>query len=415
MVAVAEDHFILVTAQGELSLAEVAAYLNKIGAYFQVEASSSQTAILHAPKLDVKKMMDRLGGLFKIGSAASVLNEKDVEDIDVLVEKLNNTAKFYDWVEDKARWSISTYSDETGFDTDFPALLQEYFKQRLRNDHVSKARYVPPKRTREIDQEIIADELIRQKILGGGFEIMAAHLAGKYYVGRTLAAVSNEEYRKRDLGRPVQNPRLTIPPKIARILINLTGLGPGQSLLDPFCGLGTILQEAAVLGLKVTGCDIRGDRVEGAAENLKWLAETYNLKIRDVEKQVFRADAKNLSQIIKRPIDGIATEPILLPPLRSYPSEANATKMLQEAAETYEESIPEMAAVLRSHGKLVLVAPYIQTNSGSKVSFNLEDVFKESGLKPHTFIHLPSLGTPVMAPPARDQKIRRGVYVLEKR
>ncbi len=414
MVAVAEDRFILVTAQGELSLAEVAAYLNKCGTYFQIEASSSQTAILHAPKLDAKKMVNRLGGLFKIGSATCVLNEKDVEDTDLLVEKLD-AAKFYDWVDDKARWSISTYSDETGFHPDLPEILQEYFKQRLRNDHVSKARYVPPKRTREIDQEIIAEELIRQGILDGGFEIMAAHMAGKYYVGRTLGAISNEDYRKRDLGRPVQNPRLTIPPKIARILINLTGLEPGQSLLDPFCGLGTVLQEAAVLGLRITGCDIRGDRVEGAAENLKWLAETYHLRISNIEKQVFRADAKNLSQIIKRPIDGIATEPILLPPLRSYPSEENATKMLQEAVETYEETIPEMAAVLKRNGKLVLVAPYIQTNKGSQVSFNLEDVFKEAGLKQHTFAHLPSLGTPIMAPPARDQKIRRGVYVLEKR
>jgi tRNA G10 N-methylase Trm11 len=409
----AEDRFILVTAQGELSLAEAAAYLNKTGAFFQIESSSSQTAVLYAPRLDTKKMMNRLGGLFKIGSAACIFNEKDIDDTDTLVTKLN-AAKFYDWVDDKARWSISTYSDETGFNPDLPELLQEYFKQRLRKDHVSKPRYVPPKHARQNDQEIIADELIRQGIMNGGFEIMAAHIADKYYVGRTLEAISNEEYRKRDLGRPVQNPRLTIPPKIARILINLTGLGPGQSLLDPFCGLGTILQEAAILGIHITGCDIRGDRVEGAAENLKWLTETYHLKIRDVEKHVFKADAKNLSQIIKRPIDGIATEPILLPPLRSYPSETTATKMLQEAAETYEETIPEIAAVLRRRGKLVLVAPYIQTNRGSQVSFNLEDVFREAGLKPHTFTHLPSLSTPVMAPPARDQKIRRGVYVLEK-
>ncbi len=62
----------------------------------------------------------------------------------------------------------------------------------------------------------------------------------------------------------------SLKPKIARWLINLSGLKPGQSLLDPFCGVGGILVEACLLGIKSTGVELDKRWAEGARRNLEY-------------------------------------------------------------------------------------------------------------------------------------------------
>lgn len=54
----------------------------------------------------------------------------------------------------------------------------------------------------------------------------------------------------------------------ARCLVNLSGVRPGGSLLDPFCGTGSILIEAALLGVGAFGSEIDATVCAGAARNL---------------------------------------------------------------------------------------------------------------------------------------------------
>lgn len=404
------DRFILVTAHGEMSLAEALSYLEAERVDYRVAASSRQVVLLDASGLDARVVMSRLGGLYKLGVVECVLSEADVADTVRVAEKLD-AVKFYGWLEEKVRWGVSSYGEE-GSDPDLHVFLVEYFKERLRRDGVKKARYVLPRRKEE--EEIISDDLVRKKVVDGGLEILAAHISGGYYVGRTLEVVRSQEFIRRDLGRPFQNPKISTPPKIARMLVNLTGVTSKGTLLDPFCGIGTILQEAVVLGLQILGGDIDRRRVSETVRNLKWLDETYNLRIGNVSDRVFTADARRLSGRLRVKVDGVATEPILLPPLKRYPSEEEAKDMLRRSAEIYEEAIPEMARVLKKGGRLALVTPYILTNRRTKATFNLDEVFKDSGLTPYQ----PSKGVrfryPLMASAGRDQKVLRGVYVLEK-
>jgi site-specific DNA-methyltransferase (cytosine-N4-specific) len=45
-------------------------------------------------------------------------------------------------------------------------------------------------------------------------------------------------------------------PQVARALLNIFGIEPGQSVLDPFCGSGTALVEGCHLGVNAIGTDI---------------------------------------------------------------------------------------------------------------------------------------------------------------
>ncbi len=112
---------------------------------------------------------------------------------------------------------------------------------------------------------------------------------------------------RRDRLKPFANSKKgLLPPKIARILVNLclgANYNPKQTLLDPFCGSGNILMEASLLNLHLIGSDINQQQLEGTKKNLTWLqAKNY---------QLFQADATQLSKQLKNKVEYIVTEPFM--------------------------------------------------------------------------------------------------------
>src|SRR3989344_7958542 len=77
-------------------------------------------------------------------------------------------------------------------------------------------------------------------------------------LAKTCAVQEFEEYSQRDYGRPGRGLVFgSMPPKLAKIMINLAQLPASATILDPFCGSGTILQEALLLGYQnVIGSDV---------------------------------------------------------------------------------------------------------------------------------------------------------------
>jgi tRNA (guanine6-N2)-methyltransferase len=61
----------------------------------------------------------------------------------------------------------------------------------------------------------------------------------------------------------------SLKPPVAAALVKLAEIAPRQSLLDPFCGSGTILVEAALMGAAAQGGDSDAAAVEHARTNLK--------------------------------------------------------------------------------------------------------------------------------------------------
>ena len=63
----------------------------------------------------------------------------------------------------------------------------------------------------------------------------------------------NRDFNKRKpQHRPFFKPT-SMHPKIARLLVNLAHVKAGNTVLDPFCGTGGILIEAALMKMKVSG------------------------------------------------------------------------------------------------------------------------------------------------------------------
>ena len=67
---------------------------------------------------------------------------------------------------------------------------------------------------------------------------------GTIYFGTATQSYSNTEVKNRDMNKPIRRESLAISPRLSKILINLSGAKPHDLMLDPFCGIGGILQEA---------------------------------------------------------------------------------------------------------------------------------------------------------------------------
>jgi tRNA (guanine10-N2)-dimethyltransferase len=73
---------------------------------------------------------------------------------------------------------------------------------------------------------------------------------------------------RRPRARPFFHPS-ALYPKFARGLVNLSRVKEGEIILDPFCGTGSILIEASIIGINSIGIDISMKMCKGALNNLK--------------------------------------------------------------------------------------------------------------------------------------------------
>lgn len=80
-----------------------------------------------------------------------------------------------------------------------------------------------------------------------------------------------------------------LPVRIARTMLNI-GLGDNlnKKVVDPCCGVGTVLLEAAVLGVDIEGYDLNDKVVENAIKNIEFFG--YDIKVQN----------KDISQIEKK-------------------------------------------------------------------------------------------------------------------
>ena len=103
--------------------------------------------------------------------------------------------------------------------------------------------------------------------------IEAFFAKNKIYCCLLLDKLSHEFTKRRSHLRPKPSP-ISLHPKLARAMVNLTGAEENDVILDPFCGSGGILIEAGLIGMKTIGYDINKKMVWKSMVNLKH----YNIK-----------------------------------------------------------------------------------------------------------------------------------------
>jgi len=93
--------------------------------------------------------------------------------------------------------------------------------------------------------------------------------SGKLLLAREICSINRSQFEERRASRWPFSLPTAMHPRVARTLVNLSGVRKGETLLDPFCGAGGILLEAGLIGCDVKGIEIKEEVAEGCEMNLR--------------------------------------------------------------------------------------------------------------------------------------------------
>ena len=128
-----------------------------------------------------------------------------------------------------------------------------------------------------------------------------------------------------------------MPAKLARCMVNLAKPETEELVFDPFCGTGSMLVEAALIGCRVLGLDIQRRMVRGTLKNMAY----FNIK----PEGVIVADARN-PPITK--IDCVVTDP---------PYGKSATTLKRTTKQIVEDVLMAVQEMLGKGHKVCMAAP----------------------------------------------------------
>ncbi|MHC1611563.1 MAG: methyltransferase domain-containing protein [Candidatus Methanospirareceae archaeon] len=144
--------------------------------------------------------------------------------------------------------------------------------------------------------------------------------------------------------RPFFSPGV-IMPKIARALVNLSGVKDKELFLDPFCGTGGIVMEAGAIGARIIGADVQNKMIRGAKENLKFFGLHGDLIVSDATKMPLKDNS----------VDAIATDlPYGRSSLVSWLGSSKSRSSYLE--ELYQDALDEIHRVLKTGRRAVIVS-----------------------------------------------------------
>lgn len=100
--------------------------------------------------------------------------------------------------------------------------------------------------------------------------VIRAYHSDRWYITREIWNNSiTSDFGRRAQMRPFFSP-ISLSPRTARLMINLSATMKGETILDPFCGTGGILIEGGILGRRVIGNDFALSMASGTKLNLKY-------------------------------------------------------------------------------------------------------------------------------------------------
>ena len=178
--------------------------------------------------------------------------------------------------------------------------------------------------------------------------------------------------------RPFDHPAGTKAP-LAYALLRLADVRPGETLLDPFCGGGTIAIEAAQAwpDLRVIAGDVDPSFLEGARQNAEAAGVGDRITLREM-------DARGLTQYLDAPVDRIVANP-------PYGIRMGKTSYLKGL---YSGFLQGASQALTAHGRVVVMTPRAETLRRALFALNgltplAERNIRSGGLYPVVFTLAP--------------------------
>lgn len=374
-----------------ISLAEIIAFLEARNYKFHIESLSKDFFVFQFGKKIDPSIINELGGIIKIGeintsfstdSLKRAICKRDKAAKKDIIATISQNSKILDSLANSTKkliFGVSTYCSDKKLHKITKSshrFFGSIIKKKLA-EQGKKSRFMGFPKDRRLSQ-LSHIEVIKKELIENNAEFLISINRNQTWLSTTKAVHNPFEFQKRDIEKPIQRKIFAMPPRLAKILINLSLCDQKRVLLDPFCGVGSILQEGLLNKSRVIGVDINPWCIEASERNLKWLIKNYEIK--KPEFRVMQGDIQDLSKKIGyEKIDCVATEPDLGPALRQVPTKAYAEKIIKKLDRLYYFFLRETYKVLKKNCRCVFVTPYLKTRSGSIVRMNLDEKAKKIG------------------------------------
>ena len=271
-------------------------------------------------------------------------------------------------------------------------------KHKLKNHGVS-VRIIPSK-TAALSTAISHNNklgLSEKKI-----EILAVRGGKKTIVALSEGAQNITSYAKRDQNRPKRDTFVgMLPPKLAQTMLNL-GAGENQPqiqalfggknfeipeiILDPFCGTGTVLQEALLKGFEVNGTDLSEKMIEFSKENSEWFLREF--KPHGEIGKIYQADATDEKWSFAKNLSTVVCETYLGQPFSAPPSPKKLEEVREICNRIISNFLKNLAPQITDGMQICIAVPAWKTQNGDFSHLPLVDFLNELGYNRKEFMRV---------------------------
>lgn len=344
---------------------------------------------------------ERLGGSIRV---ASVIGEMDAVQIPAVTRTLAKLLPtlLHNLPDDgKVKLGLSVFG--------LPATGQQLFRTGLELKKICKQAGRSVRLVPNNEPELNSAQVLHNNLTGDlGIELLLVRSGNKTLLAKTVAVQDISAYAARDQGRPKRDARVgMLPPKLAQTIVNLaagtTPAMPDTVLLDPFCGTGVVLQEAALMGYGVYGTDLEPRMIEYTGKNLEWLAGrgtavTPRLETGDATEHTWQP----LPQLV-------ACETYLGRPLSGWPNPEKLQEIIGTCNVIIEKFMRNLAAQIPAGTRCCLAVPAWKSPGGRVWRLSLLDRLDDLGYNRVSFEHAEETELVYSRP---DQIVARELLVI---
>lgn len=408
-----------------LSLAELLAVLDNLAVQYRVAACSIEVVVIETDKqLDAVKLQSRLGGSIKIIRLFDTFQKKGKELPSQTLTNYFTFKRINEYFHDytgKKQFGVSIYvldptlrfHDESG--------RIAFLMKKILQDQSQSVRAVLPQFP---SQALTSVQVNENQLLNKGAEIVVICGNQKIFVGKTLCVQNYEDYGRRDYQRPARDEHNgMIPPKVAQSMINLGGnIKSLDYILDPFCGSGTLLQEAILMGYRAVGSDLDQTAIENSEKNLEWFRNRYHVALN--RYKLLRSHAAEISAILTGfKITSVVTEGTLGPMYSKLPKKSDMQSNFKNLTKLYDQVFKEFNKFLPDGARVVMCLPAYKLNFsdyeflpsldfGTQNEYTVVDPIPSTIRTKYKFLKVTPRSTLVYD--RKDQVVAREIVIFQK-
>lgn len=325
----------------QLSIAEIKGFLKRTNNPILHEKIRENGFLVEVENTLDAGTVDILGGTIAIGIVFCHLKDMNKREI-------------YFGSDNKFNYAIWDFSERT-------AEVSEYLKVRFKSERlkVTEKKFSGFIKTQ--------DEGIIKKLSSN--RINEEYFVFEDLFGKIVQNCDYKEIEKRDMEKPVRREDLSISPRLAKIMINLSEVKENGTLLDAFCGVGVILMEALNMGIKSIGIDKDKEAISGASKNIEWAK---------FPKEKYMLMNNDSSKVVIGLMNALVSEPDFGKTLKKALEKKEAERTIKQ----FENLMIDVLNNLKKSvsGKFVFTAPFIDTGR-ERVGCDFIKICSKTGLK----------------------------------